>query len=83
VPISGSITSSPVWVEVEPSSYLTDGRRLFRVVSGFTYPPEDSLAVLEDCSTLDISTHSADELWDMDLRVVRAPRGGPEAASSI
>jgi hypothetical protein len=60
-------------VEVEPSSYVTDGRRLFRVVSGFTYPPQDSLATLEDCFTLDVSSHSAKELWDMELRVVRPP----------
>jgi hypothetical protein len=82
VPISGSIRSSPVWVDVEPSSYLTDGRRLFRVVSGFTYPPQDSLAALEDCATLDISSHSADELWDMELRVVRPPGGMSRSPST-
>jgi hypothetical protein len=64
-------------VDVEPSAYLTDGRRLFRVVSGFAYPPEDSLAALEDCATLDVSSYTADELWEMELRVVRAQPTSP------
>ena len=57
---------------VEPDVYLTDGVRLFRVVRGFAWPAHESQAVLEDCRTLEQSSHPPDELWSMGLRIVRA-----------
>jgi hypothetical protein len=55
-------------------SYLTDGERLFRVVSRLSPPDGRGLAELEDCLTLEIWPYSADELWAMRLRAV--PRDG-------
>lgn len=67
-------TQNPPRLDLEPSAYLTDGFRLFRVISGFSYPPENSRAALEDCATLEVSSYSADELWSMGLRLVREPK---------
>lgn len=53
-------------------SYLTDGRRLLRVVSRLGEGPEDAYAAVEDCLTLEISPYSADELAAMGLRRVQA-----------
>ncbi|MFI5038016.1 MAG: hypothetical protein ACHP93_06005 [Solirubrobacterales bacterium] len=52
-------------------SYLTDGRRLFRVVSQFTAGAEDAFASLEDCLTLEVQAYSPGELHRMRLRRVR------------
>jgi hypothetical protein len=57
--------------ELKPSTYLTDGRRLFRVVRGFTWPPQESQAVLEDCRSLEERSYSSDQLSAMGLSVVR------------
>ena len=56
--------------DVETTTYLTDGLRLFRVVRGFSFPVIDSWATLEDCRTLGQHTFSPDELWGMGLCVV-------------
>ena len=56
---------------LEPSAYLTDGRRLLRVVRGFTDPAEESFAVLEDCRTLETQALTPDELFSLDLELVR------------
>jgi hypothetical protein len=53
-----------------PSSYLTDGRRLFRVVSRLAAGYE-SMFVLEDCVTLDVQAFPRAELDVMGLRAVR------------
>ena len=66
-------TQNPPRLDPEPSAYLTDGLRLFRVIRGFSHPPEDSRATLEDCATLEVSSYSADELWSMSLRLVQGP----------
>ncbi|HEU4980299.1 MAG TPA: hypothetical protein VFT14_03715 [Solirubrobacterales bacterium] len=58
----------------EPSTYLTDGRRLFRVVRGFTSAAEDSFALLEDCRTLETHSFTAEELWETGLEIVRPAR---------
>lgn len=53
-----------------PGRYLTDGRRLFRVMSSITsslYPS----AELEDCLTLQVEHYSPGELYRMHLRPVR------------
>jgi len=56
--------------DLVPDRYLTDGRRLFRVVSRFVN--DDSvLVVIEDSLTLDALAYAAVELVAMDLRPVR------------
>lgn len=54
-----------------PDSYLTDGCRLFRVVSQFSAGAEDAFASLEDCRTLQVQAYSPGELHAMRLRRVR------------
>lgn len=53
-----------------PGGYLTDGRRLIRVVARLT--PRSKLVVLEDCLTMNLSVHAIDELDLSALRVVRS-----------
>jgi hypothetical protein len=55
-------------------SYLTDGRRLFRVVSHFTPGAAQLQSSIEDCLTLEVSAHAPSELYSMRLRPVRTPR---------
>jgi len=53
-----------------PGHYLTDGARLFRVVSGLVPGGGTVSAALEDCYTLEIESYSPDELYHMGLRLV-------------
>jgi hypothetical protein len=53
-----------------PDSYLTDGRRLFRVVSQFTPDAENVFASLEDCLTLEVKAYAPGELYQMSLRPI-------------
>jgi hypothetical protein len=53
---------------------VTDGRRLFRVVSQFAFAGDHVVASLEDCLTLDVRAYSPDELHAMGLRAVRTGR---------
>ena len=67
-------------MEPHACAYLSDGERLFRVVTSLAWPPEGSRAVLEDCITLEVRTYGPDEIWEMGLRVVKGetpsrPRG--------
>jgi hypothetical protein len=55
-----------------PGIYLTDGCRLFRVVSRLARKGEYALSSLEDCLTLDVTSYSADELFAMRLHLVVA-----------
>lgn len=55
-------------------SYLTDERRLFRVISQFTPGAPQMFASLEDCLTLEISAHVPSDLYSMRLRAVRGAR---------
>ena len=55
----------------EAGSYLTDGWRLYRVVEPLDPDAEPSLARLEDCLTLEVNSYTPDELWEMDLELVR------------
>lgn len=57
--------------------YLTDGRRLFRVVSEFSPGTKAPTALLEDCSTLAVKPYSPTELYEMGLRPVRRDVEGP------
>lgn len=53
-----------------PGSYLTDGRHLFRLVSVLTAARNVRLISLEDCRTLEIEVHTADEISRSGLRRV-------------
>jgi len=53
-------------------SYLTDGRRLFRVVAPLIPDAGRALASLEDCRTLQVDAYTPGELYAMGLRTVRA-----------
>jgi hypothetical protein len=56
--------------EFAPGYYLTDGQRLFRVVSQFT-TTLTPFADLEDCVTLTVDRYTPAELYAMRLRSVR------------
>ncbi len=51
-------------------SYLTDGWRLFRVVSQFNTTQRQPFASLEDCLTLEVQPYTPGELGAMSLRPV-------------
>jgi len=53
-------------------AYVTDGRRLFRVMSPLSRPWRRGIAVLEDCRTLAVGAYTAEELWHMALRQVES-----------
>lgn len=55
---------------LQPGRYLTDGRRLFRIVSRFNAPAETVLVVLEDCVTLDALALVPSELATMGMSAV-------------
>jgi hypothetical protein len=52
--------------------YLTDGHRLFRVVSQFAFAGDRVLASLEDCLTLDVRAYAPSELYELRLRPIRS-----------
>lgn len=54
-------------------NYLTDGKRLLRVVSHFEAQTGSVFAALEDCLTLEVRPYSPGELDAMALRTVRVP----------
>ena len=63
---------------LEPGRYLTDGRRLLRVVSRF----DDSRSVLvlaEDCQTFESHAFAVAELRALGFRGVRIAGPGPVA----
>jgi len=51
--------------------YLTDGSRLFRVVSRFDADGEVVLVAVEDCATFELKALLPGELRAMGLRAVR------------
>jgi hypothetical protein len=59
----------PPAAAARPDAYLTDGRRLFRVVEQLD-PSLERPALLEDCMTLELHPYSPTELWEMGLREV-------------
>ncbi|MGZ4325785.1 MAG: hypothetical protein ACXVHX_23795 [Solirubrobacteraceae bacterium] len=61
-----------------PGGYVTDGRRLFRVVSRLA--AGESVLVVEDCLTLDVQVFAWTELDAMGLRAVRPT--GPVGAKT-
>jgi hypothetical protein len=54
-----------------PDGYMTDGRRLLRVVWQLSDGPWIGFYSLEDCSTLEVETYLPGELATMGLRPVR------------
>jgi hypothetical protein len=58
-------------------SYLTDGQRLFRVVTQLPPRHGSPFALIEDCHTLEVRAFSPDELYEMGLRPVRAGAAKP------
>jgi hypothetical protein len=52
-------------------AYVTDGRRLFRVVAPFSARDDRRSATLEDCLTLEVRSYSPADLHEMGLRPVR------------
>jgi hypothetical protein len=58
-----------------PTRYVTDGRRLFRIISLFEPGSARPTAELEDCMTLEVGRYSPDDLFEMRLRpVIRGER---------
>jgi hypothetical protein len=58
-----------------PDSYLTDGRRLFRVAAQIATGEGHTFASLEDCLTLEMQAYAPGELATMKLRLVSTPAG--------
>jgi hypothetical protein len=58
--------------QLQPGTYVTDGERLFCVLSQFASEDEIELATLEDCLTLEVKPYCSDELEDLRLRHVQA-----------
>ncbi|HEY1515980.1 MAG TPA: hypothetical protein VGF91_06155 [Solirubrobacteraceae bacterium] len=71
--------------DLAPGRYLTDGRRLLRVVSRVV-DGSSVLVVIEDCLTLDARAYAAVELEPIGVRPVRCSKrptaGEPWSASS-
>jgi hypothetical protein len=55
---------------LDPGRYLTDSRRLFRVVARFTMPPDTVLVALEDCVTLSVTALLPSEIAALGLSAV-------------
>jgi hypothetical protein len=70
-----SVTSRGCSSRLRSGSYVTDGRRLYRVVSQFTPRSARVFAALEDCRTLEVRPYSPDELYAMRLRPIAVPAG--------
>jgi hypothetical protein len=60
--------------ELRCGDYLTDGQRLFRVLSPFSTVREHVLARLENCLTLEVRNYSPDERCAMKLRPVQVAK---------
>ena len=58
---------------LDEGAYVTDGRRLFRVVLRLDPPRGAAAAVLDDCVTLELRSFAAADLWEMGVRLVRPP----------
>ena len=62
---------SPLRKSLRRGSYLSDGVRLFRVVSPPTTVRERTFVRLEDCRTLEVQAYPPSELDSMGLRAVQ------------
>jgi hypothetical protein len=61
--------------QLAPDNYITDGHRLFRVVSQFAADERHRFASLENCLTLEVQAYSPGELAAMKLRPVLVTSG--------
>jgi hypothetical protein len=62
----------------DDGAYLTDGRRLFRVVGPLCCLERPDMAVLEGCRTLCLTAFTSDELSAMQLAAItRRSRSSP------
>jgi hypothetical protein len=59
---------------VAPGRYLTDGRRLLRVLSKFD-DGRSVMALVEDCTTFEACCYALLELRAMGFRAIRLPAG--------
>ena len=79
----GPLARSPNLLSASPASprddgaYLTDGRRLFRVVWPLCSVERPDMAILEDCNTLCLTAFTSDELSAMRLTPVTLPPSPP------
>jgi hypothetical protein len=71
LPAAGALRRRPTSADLEPGSYVTDGRDLFYVISQFNPGGGRVFASLEDCRTFDAKAYSPDELYRMGLKPVR------------
>ena len=63
-----------------PGRYLTDGRRLLRVLSRFD-DGRSLMVLVEDCRTFDTCAYALGELRTMRFRGVRIPGPAPARAA--
>jgi hypothetical protein len=68
-------------VALAPGDYLTDGRRLLRVVSRLDPSPRSGVVVLEDCLTLETGAYAPSELARMAVRSVERDQPADDGAS--
>lgn len=68
---SSRAVRTPAQVHLDPGGYLTNGRRLHRVLATL-FNEGEALIELEDCATLDVWIVTSEEVASM--RVVRVPR---------
>ena len=57
-------------LQLAADSYLTDGRRLLRVVAPYDPGTKATFAALEDCLSLEVYAYSPDELAALELRPI-------------
>lgn len=62
---------------LDEGAYVTDGKRLFRVVRRLRPDRGAAPAVLEDCLTLELQSYAAADLWEMGVRLVGRPSNCP------
>jgi hypothetical protein len=60
-----AISPHPRPDELRPAAYLTDGRRLYYVVSRIVLDGRIESVSLEDCATLQVRAYVPDELYGM------------------
>jgi hypothetical protein len=66
-----TLSTAPAFSE---GDYLTDQRRLYRVLQVLPTKFKEWAAILEDCLTLDETLFHPEELARMELRIVHAAR---------
>ena len=69
----GPLASATPDVARTPGRYVTDGRRLFRLVEPFDHPVRGGIVGLEDCRSLEVVLVPTDEFLERGLWSVRTP----------